>query len=93
MSDMTKAMDPGGLEDLYAEIERLRADLATHVAATEETENRIIDAEFEATRLRALNAELRAALHEISQMTGYRTYSHDPAMVARAAIAKAGGKE
>lgn len=52
---------------LEAEVERLRADLATHVAATEETENSIIDAEFEATRLRAANAELVAVLRWVSE--------------------------
>lgn len=52
------------LESKDAEIDRLKADLATFGKDTEATENRVIDAEFAATEAKHDNMRLRTALNK-----------------------------
>jgi len=96
MSDpMLKAMDPGDLESMAAEVERLRAEIQEAARW-----RRIGEAELrtEIERLRARNAELVAALREYGMhkqdCERNETYGSEPCDCGYdAALAKAGGKE
>jgi hypothetical protein len=77
-SEDVAAAESAELTTLRDERDRLRADLKTHVDATEANENRIIDAEFKATEMehRALTAEaaLAQAREECAKIVEGRVY-------------------
>jgi hypothetical protein len=80
-----------------AEIKRLRADLGTSRQAAKEAERDYIRASAERDRLRAINADLLAALQDMLSWASTPRNEASPSWIigacarARAAIAKATG--
>lgn len=74
------------LERKDAEIERLKADLATFGKDTVATENRIIDAEFKAQELRTALENARRDILYIAPQRGQRRHTAEAAAERIAAV-------